>query len=120
MMSHCLKLDKALVQKDSAALSRLLHDEVVIGHSNGFIENKKELLNHVLNEKIIYKIINKVKNEEIKNLRKITRVRRQIDVVGWYNQKEFSLRLSVLEIWKKHKKDWQLWCRQSVEIKKEK
>ena len=38
-------LDKALVTKDEKALLQLLHADVSYGHSNGWVQNKTDIIN---------------------------------------------------------------------------
>jgi hypothetical protein len=47
--------DKALIDKDSIALKRLLSDELSYGHSNAWLENKQEVIADLYNGKLTYK-----------------------------------------------------------------
>ena len=48
-------LDKALMEKDSIALSKLLHNKVSFGHSNGWVQMGKEVWNDLAIGKLMYK-----------------------------------------------------------------
>ncbi|HET9433102.1 MAG TPA: hypothetical protein VFO37_05060, partial [Chitinophagaceae bacterium] len=52
-------LDKALLQKDEKVLQTVLHKEISYGHSNGWIQNKNDILNDFTSGKLIY---NKIEN----------------------------------------------------------
>ena len=41
--------DKALVNKDSTELIELLSDDVTYGHSNGWVQTKKEVIGDLYN-----------------------------------------------------------------------
>src|SRR4051812_7067196 len=49
--------DRALVSKDSAALKQLLSDDLSYGHSNGWIQSKKDVIGDLYNGKLTYKAI---------------------------------------------------------------
>jgi len=58
--------DHALVAKDSAALKKGTHHQLLYGHSNGWVETKRELIDDLYNGKISYKGITSGK-EQIRN-----------------------------------------------------
>ena len=51
------KLDKALVQKDTVTLKQLLHKDLSYGHSNGWVENRNEVIKNLVQGKLTYKKI---------------------------------------------------------------
>src|SRR5678816_455311 len=48
------QLDKALLQKDETVLRSVLHDDLSFGHSNGWIQSKKDILNDFASGKLTY------------------------------------------------------------------
>ncbi|MDQ3550766.1 MAG: nuclear transport factor 2 family protein, partial [Bacteroidota bacterium] len=52
-----IKLEKALIQKDTVTLKQLLHNDVSYGHSNGWVETKGDIIKDLYNGKLAYKKI---------------------------------------------------------------
>lgn len=109
------QLNEAFISKDTSALALILHQNLSLGHSNGWLETKKDLLETLINQNVIYLSIKNVTpftiHYQSKNL--IT-TRRDIDVKGIYNSSEFDVKLNVLEVWIQENNNWQLLARQSV------
>lgn len=108
-------LDKALVNKDSVMLKSLLSDELSYGHSNGWIESKREVIQDLFNGKLTYKQINK-QSQVVNVVGKVAAVRVVIDVDVEMNGKAIQLKLSVLQVWVWENKHWVLFARQSTKI----
>jgi len=115
---NCKMLDKALVQRDALTLNIILHTGLSFGHSNGWLENKTDLLKTLETEKISYLNIDQVGTAGIQYQKKdLISTRRNIDVNGLFEGKSFDLKLNVLEVWIKERGKWQLLARQSVKRK---
>ncbi|MFC0775315.1 nuclear transport factor 2 family protein [Terrimonas alba] len=109
-------LDKALVEKDSVALSRLLHNKVSFGHSNGWVQSHDDVWNDFASGKLSYqKIENSLTTIAAIN-KKWATVRMNIATEGKLNDKVFAMNLHVLQVWMKTKKGWQLIARQSAKL----
>ena len=52
-----VKLDKALIIKDTVTLKQLLNNEVSYGHSNGWVQSKNDIIKDLYNGKLVYKKI---------------------------------------------------------------
>lgn len=108
--------DQALIGKDVSTLRRLLHNDLTLGHSNGWMETKSDLLQTLVSGNVVYESIEMIGEPlvyyETENL--IT-VRRNIDVQGIVNEQAFNVKLNVLEIWIDEAGKWQLLARQSVD-----
>ncbi len=111
-----MRLDKALLEKDAAALNDVLHDEVSYGHSNGWVQTKQDILNDLKSGKLVYaKIVNNsVTMVSVK--KKWATVSTNTNVEGMASEKSFQLLLHVWQVWTKTKQGWQLWTRQSVKL----
>jgi hypothetical protein len=109
------KLSKALIAKDSATLKKLLHKKVTYGHSNGWIEGKREIIEDLYSGKLVYKSISNgpltITEEE-----NIASVRNDIEVEVVVEGHELKMKLHVLQVWMKEKKGWLLISRQSTKI----
>src|SRR5205085_10926845 len=55
-------LDKALLNKDEKNLQQLLHKDVSYGHSNGWVQNKNDMLADFKSGKLVY---NKIENSSV-------------------------------------------------------
>ncbi|WP_276500956.1 nuclear transport factor 2 family protein [Terrimonas pollutisoli] len=109
-------LDKALMEKDSVALSKLLHNKVSFGHSNGWVQMGKEVWNDLVSGKLVYKRIDNGYTTIAAIDKKWATVRMNIAAEGKLNDKVFAMNLHVLQVWMKTKKGWQLVARQSAKI----
>ena len=110
-------LDKALVNKDEKALVQLLHPEVSYGHSNGWVQNKTDIINDLKSGKLIY---DKIENTSV-TIAAINKnwatVRTNTNATGRSTTvPTFDLKLHVLQVWMKGKNGWQLLARQSAKL----
>lgn len=110
----CNHLDSSLIKADTSRLKTLLHEQLSLGHSNGLIENKNTLLQHLGNGYLKYNRIDEQGYNEISFAGNAAWVRRQLNVAGVIEGQAFDIKLLVLEVWLWEKGQWQLWCRQST------
>jgi hypothetical protein len=112
------QIDKALIEKDTAALAYILHKDLTLGHSNGWIETKNDLLETLITEGVTYLNINNAESFTIHHTSEnLISTRRKIDVNGLLNATPFEVKLNVLEVWICENESWQLLARQSVNRK---
>ena len=111
-----VRLDKALLEKDSLVLSELLHKDISYGHSNGWVQTKKDLWNDFASGKLVYKKIANNSTTIAAINKKWGTVRTNTAVEGSVNDKGFNMTLHVLQVWMKTKKGWQLFARQSAKL----
>lgn len=112
------KIEKALVEKDTFILRELLHSELTLGHSNGWIENRESLLSDLKRERVVYFLFDKVSEVEFTHLSDQMIVsRRGVNVCGSVDGYEFKVMLNILEIWIFEEDIWKLLARQSVNRK---
>src|SRR3989337_3283753 len=108
------KLDKALLEKDSLILTTILHKDVCYGHSNGWIQTKKNLWDDFVSGKLVYKKIENNNTTIVAINKKWATVKTNTAVEGTVNDKSFNMTLHVLQVWLKTKKGWQLVARESA------
>lgn len=108
------QLDKALLQKDEKILQTVLHKEVSYGHSNGWIQNKNDILNDFTSGKLIYNKIENNSSAIVTISKKYATVKTNTNAEGVVNGTAFNLRLHIMQFWIKTKKGWQLIARQSA------
>jgi hypothetical protein len=109
-----LRLDKALVQKDTATLKALLHPQLGYGHSNGWVQSREEVIQDLLSGKLVYRLIENKDSRWTVARPDLATVRSTTEVKYLLDGKEGELRLHVLQVWLKTAKGWQLWSRQST------
>jgi hypothetical protein len=110
----CARLDNALKKNDTIGLKLILHTQLSLGHSNGLIEDKNTLFDHLRSGYLKYSRIEEEGMKEVQFVQNIATVRRQVKVSGALNGLSFDIKLKVLEVWLKENKEWELLCRQSV------
>jgi hypothetical protein len=109
------RLATALVSKDELALKPLLHAELAFGHSNGWVQNRSDVLKDMKSGYLVYRKINR-QSIAIESGKKYASVRERIEVEGNRDGNDFKLSIFVLQMWVKTKKGWQLLSRQSTKI----
>jgi len=109
------KLDKALIEKDTATLKQLLHKNVTYGHSSGWVETKEDVIKDLTSGKLVYYAI---KSDSItwKTDASWASMRSKTKVEVSVNSNIIELNLHVLEVWLKTNKGWQLIARQSTKL----
>ena len=109
------RFDRALVSKDTVALNQILHKDLSYGHSNAWIETKKEMISNLKTGRISY---SKIKSEGLKWVaeKDWATVRSTADIEYILDGKEGKLKLHVMQFWMKTNKGWQLVARQSAKL----
>jgi hypothetical protein len=111
------ELYTAMVKKDSVTISKLVHKKISYGHSNGWIENKKEMIANLYNGKLVYTKIEQ-SGEQVEIVRETATVRSTMDIDAALDGKAMSFKLHVLQVWVwKDKEGWKLLGRQSLSVK---
>jgi hypothetical protein len=108
-------LDEALVKKDTVVLNRLLHEKLSYGHSNGWIETKKDVIGDLFNGKLSYTMIDS-KQLSFDFSNDITIVRAESKIKYVLDGREGELKLHVMQVWMRVGYQWQLIGRQSTKV----
>jgi Domain of unknown function (DUF4440) len=111
------KLHSALINKDSLAITYLMHDSLSYGHSNGLLETKCSLWQNLKSNYIKYYDI-KYKQLKIQSFNNTKIVRYSMDVNVDFENKNFNLELHNQQTWLFQNKRWQLIARQATKISK--
>lgn len=110
-------LDKALVTKDEKALVQLLHADVSYGHSNGWVQDKTDIVNDLKSGKLSYDKIENTSVTIVAINNNWATVRTNTNATGRSTAiPTFELKLHVLQVWLKTKNGWQLLARQSTKL----
>ncbi|MBS1772547.1 MAG: nuclear transport factor 2 family protein [Bacteroidetes bacterium] len=107
--------NNALIERDSNALKTLLHEKLVYGHSNGWKQTKKEVIDDLFNGKIAYHKISQSEESIVMDGNTAT-VRSIADIDVTMEGKDLHFKLHVLQVWIWKNKKWQLFGRQSAKI----
>lgn len=106
-------LNRALIQKDEVVLNRILSKDLTYGHSNGWIEHKKELIDNLENGKLSYSNITLTDvRAAIEGKTGVIRCKGVFDIK--MDGRDLQFKLSVLQVWVWKKGKWILMSRQSV------
>ena len=101
------QLDKALLQKDETVLRSVLHDDLSFGHSNGWVQSKKDILNDFKSGKLTYNKFENNSSSIVTISKKYATVKTNTNAEGSVNGTTFKLTLHVMQFWIKTKKGWQ-------------
>lgn len=104
---------QALVKKNITSINQQTDKALSYGHSNGWVETKKELIEHLETGYMGY---NSFREDSIKvevngNM---AHARFIADINATMSGKEFTFKLRVLEVWVKKGKRWVLFARQAI------
>jgi hypothetical protein len=110
--------DRALEKKDSISLNRLMSDQITYGHSNGWIETKKDVIADLYNGTISYERI-VTTQPEVTIAGNVAQVRSTADIWAKLNGENGIYKLKVLQIWLWQNGRWVLFARQSAPMAKE-
>lgn len=105
------------MQNNDSKILELVSEDVSFGHSNGWVQNFDDFKKDFESKKVSYKSIEQTDLSEFKRNKKTVSLRRKVKVSGIYKVYDFEMTLSLLEIWIKKGKSWQLWSRQAIELK---
>lgn len=111
-----LRLDQALLNQDSVALDQLLDGKLSFGHSNGWVQTKEQVWSDLREGRLKYLGLATEEVQILQTGKELATVTMKVQAKGKLKEKEFELKLAVLQVWKKDKKGWQLFARQSTKI----
>jgi len=109
-------LDKALVSDDEKVLTQLLNDNVTYGHSNGWVQNKNDIINDLKSGKLVYDKLEDVSEGVVAINNNWATVRTITNAEAKMNGNTIQLKLHILQVWLKTKTGWQLIARQGVRL----
>lgn len=109
-------LDQALLNKDEIKLSQLLHKEVTFGHSNGWVQNKSDVIWDLQSGKLVYTKIENTSSTIVAFNPQWATVRLNVNADGSIDGKPFQLKLHALQVWLMTRNGWQLLARQSTKL----
>lgn len=119
-LPHFQEFDRALISRDTATINRLTHAQLTMGHSNGWLQDKEDVLHSITSNYVDYIAIKQIEHPIVFfQTDDFIVMRRDIDVQGIVNKQIFDVKLNVLENWMFAKGTWVLLSRQSVNRKTE-
>ena len=110
-----LYFNEALINKNLIEINKLTHPHLSYGHSNAWIETKKEFLQNIQSNYIQYKSI-KCDSVQIIKTKKIITARYNAQFTVSLKDKPIDLTLHVCQTWTKRHGRWVLLSRQSTKI----
>lgn len=113
LTSTLKEFHQALVKKNTVSINQQTDKALSYGHSNGWVETKKELIEHLESGYMEY---NGFREDSIKVEvnGNVGHARFIADINASMSGKEFTFQLRVLEVWVKKGKRWVLFARQAV------
>jgi hypothetical protein len=104
---------QALVKKNTISINQQTDKALSYGHSNGWVENKEDLIKHLETGYMNY---NSYKDDSIQVMinGNMANARFVADISATLNGATNSFHLKVLEVWVKKGKRWLLFARQAV------
>lgn len=110
------QLAQTMMKPDAAAFEKLLGDQLIYTHSNGRLENKREVIEALAVKKSSqYGSVVYGKDRQIAFAGN-TAILRQETTVRLLGAEPRTLQLSILYVWAKGKTGWQLIARQATRL----
>ncbi len=110
------QLADALRKPEVASLEKVLGDQLIYTHSNGRLENKKEVIDALAVKKsTVYAAVDYGADKQVAFYGN-TAVIRQETTVKLLGADPRTLKLSILYVWAKGKNGWQLVARQATRL----
>ena len=107
------QLKEAMINPDSAKLDALVADDLAYGHSSGKIEDKKSFIHSLLSGQSDFVTIN-LTDQKIHLHKNTAVVTHKLDATNNDNGKPGTVKLSIMTVWVKQNRHWELVARQAV------
>lgn len=115
-VNHAVEsLRAAMVNADSVQLDALTSDKLSYGHSGGKIEDKKSFIHSLTSGQSDFVTIT-LTDQQVTMFDHVAIVRHTLSADTNDGGKPGTVKLSVLTVWQKEKKDWKLIARQAVKF----
>lgn len=109
------KLNKAMVDKNQAALEDIYHASMWYGHSNGRLDDKITAIKDVMQGPVDF-ITLEATDRKIQVVEKNATIRFIFEAKATNNGQEQTIRIGVMTVWKKEKSGWKLFARQAYKL----
>lgn len=107
---------KAMVDADKSMLEKLSHDGLSYGHSGGNVENKALFVENIVNANSDFVAID-LTDQTIYISGKTAIVRHRLNAsTNNKNAGPGTVKLAVITVWQKERKDWKMLARQAVKL----
>lgn len=104
-----------LVNPTEDGLGALTHKDLTYGHSSGKIENKAEFIDQLVSKRSDFRKVDFL-DQKVYVEGNTAIVRHTLEAETFDGGKPGSVKIKILLVWVKDKKDWKLIARQAVKI----
>jgi ketosteroid isomerase-like protein len=108
---------KAVVEADESKFSKLLSDDLVYGHSNGTVQDKKAFVAEIVSLNPFDYLTVEVENQEITisgNVAVVTHI--YVATAENKAKEKVNIRIGNMMVWVKNKSTWKLLSRQAYRL----
>lgn len=106
---------QGMLKRDAATLDKIFHADLTYSHSNGRTETKAEAIEAASKGAAVAESI-EILEQNVRTYGNTALVKAKIDIKNVTNGQATLLHLSVLHVWLKTPKGWQLVARQSTRL----
>ena len=110
------QLDEALLNKDSAIIFRLLHEDLSFAHSNGWVQSRSDIWADFRSGRLSYTQLVSDSIRLTRYAKDRATITYRLKAGGTLGNKNFNLTLAVMQVWVRDKKVWKLYARQSAKV----
>ena len=104
-----------MIDADRTALENLTADSLSYGHSGGKVERKSDFVENIVSGKSDFVTIN-LSDQTISIVNNLAIVRHTLNATTNDGGKPGTVKIHVLLVWQKYKKEWKLVARQAVKL----
>ena len=108
-------LRQAMIDADGNNLSALSSADLSYGHSDGHIQNKAEFIEKIVSKKSVF-VSTEFQNQTIEIIGDVALVRHTLVAHTKDGGIEKDIKIGVLLVWQKQKKQWMLIARQGFKL----
>ncbi|MEO7444171.1 MAG: nuclear transport factor 2 family protein [Ferruginibacter sp.] len=113
LISTLKEFHQALIQKNTVSINQQTDKALTFGHSNGWVENKNELMAHLESGKLSYSLY-KEDSIQVQINGSYASARFNATINGTMDNVPVTNKLKVLEVWVKKGNRWLLFARQAM------
>jgi ketosteroid isomerase-like protein len=105
----------AMMKKDPAGLQRLMHEDIIYGHSSGMVQTKADVIKATTTGKTIIEAMD-FSETNVRVYGNMALIRANVDMRNATDGKASVFHTNVLHVWLKGPDGWQMVSRQATQL----
>jgi ketosteroid isomerase-like protein len=105
----------AMMKKDAAGLQKLMHEDIIYGHSSGMVQTKADVIKSTTTGKTIIEAMD-FSETNVRVYGNMALIRANVDMRNATDGKASVFHTNVLHVWLKGPDGWQMVSRQATQL----